>query len=199
MYVIRPGAFTATDCSFTANTAVMFSPDSSPHSYVLAVDAWHRSCESNSIVEGTSDRSGRVVALEGEQGYRALVRSRGTITDSPEHRPHRCLPAAGATTTTTARTAATAVVLDDLARVGAGCEWGRLERRGGGRSQRAGGRAGGRTRISRVSEVARHDHRLTRAPPSSLPAGRRRDDDDDGSNGGDGGGARRPGAGRRRT
>ena len=92
----------------------------------------------DSSAEGAGDRSGRVVALEGEQGYRALVRSRGTITDSPEHRPHRCLPAAGATTTTTARTAATAVVLDDLARVGAVCEWGRLERRGG-RAIAAGG------------------------------------------------------------
>ena len=59
--------------------------------------------------------------------------------------------------------------------------------------QRAGGRTKGRTRISRVSEVARHDHQLTRASPTSLPAGRRRDDDD-GSNGGDGGGARRHGA-----
>ena len=69
-----------------------------------------------------------MVAFEGEQGYRALVRSRGTITDSPEHRPHRCLPAAGATTMMTARTAGTAVMLDDMARVGAACEWGRLER-----------------------------------------------------------------------
>ena len=69
----------------------------------------------DSSAEGAGERSGRMVALEGEQGYRALVRSRGTITDSPEYRPHRCLPAAGATTTTTARTAATAVVLDDLA------------------------------------------------------------------------------------
>ena len=122
----------------------------------------------DSSAEGAGDRSGRVVALEGEQGYRVLVRSRGTITDSPEHRPHRCLPAAGATTATTARTAATAVVLDGLARVGAGREWGRLERRGGGRSQRAGGCAGGRTRISRVSQVARHDRRLTRAPTPSC-------------------------------
>ena len=76
------------------------------------------------VSRGANERSGRVVALKGEQGCRVLVRSRGTITDSPEHRPHRCLPAAGATTTTTARTAATAVVFDDLAWVDAGCEWG---------------------------------------------------------------------------
>ena len=73
---------------------------------------------------GAGYRSGLVVALEEEQGCRVLVRSRGAITDSPEHRPHRCLPAAGATTTMTAQTAATAVVLDDLARVGAVREWG---------------------------------------------------------------------------
>ena len=64
----------------------------------------------DSSAEGAGDRSGRVVALEGDQGYRALVRSRGTITDSPEHRPHRCLPAAGVTITT-AQTAAMGVML----------------------------------------------------------------------------------------
>ena len=47
-------------------------------------------------------------------------------------------------------------------------KWRRLERRGGGRFQRVGGCVGGGARISRVSEVVRHDRRLTRALPTPL-------------------------------